>query len=122
MWAQLVAAGCPNLQHLDLSCCGNVTDADLAAVAAGCPNLQYLDLTASEQLTDAGLKAVGAGRPNLKHVSLRYMFGRNTPRDMRRARGGLRRMPKPYVPQPHWLPRVHERDGRRPRGVGRRMP
>ena len=40
-----VAAGCPNLQHLDLHCCTNVTDGGVAAVAAGCPNLQHLDLS-----------------------------------------------------------------------------
>ena len=39
----LYAAGCPNLQHLNLGGCTSVTDGGLAAVAAGCPNLQPIN-------------------------------------------------------------------------------
>ena len=58
MWAQLVAAGCPNLQHLSLKSCKNVTDGGLGAVASGCPNLQHLDLYGCTDVTDAVLKAL----------------------------------------------------------------
>ena len=38
-----VAAGCPNLEHFDVSSSANVTDAGVAGVAVGCPNLQEKD-------------------------------------------------------------------------------
>ena len=34
----------PNLRHLNLKRCKNVTDGGVEAVAAGCPNLQHLNL------------------------------------------------------------------------------
>ena len=50
--------------------CSNVTDGGVKAVAAGCPNLQHLDLINCRNVTDGGLKAVAAGCPNLQHLNL----------------------------------------------------
>eukprot|EP00003_Mantamonas_plastica_P008414 TRINITY_DN1736_c0_g1_i2.p1 TRINITY_DN1736_c0_g1~~TRINITY_DN1736_c0_g1_i2.p1 ORF type:complete len:390 (+),score=83.36 TRINITY_DN1736_c0_g1_i2:28-1197(+) len=40
----VLAESCPNLTHLDLSCCSNVTGSGLSILAKGCPNLEYLGL------------------------------------------------------------------------------
>ena len=60
-----------------------MTDGGLAAVAAGCPNLQHLDLAGCEIVTDGGLAAVAAGSPNLQHLDPRgcgnVTDGRRTP-------------------------------------------
>ena len=53
-----VAAGCPNLQHLDLDDCWSVTVAGLGAVAAGCPRLQHVQLGYCGWVTDAGLRMI----------------------------------------------------------------
>ena len=47
----------------------NVTDAALEAAAAGCPNLQNLDLRGCKTVSGAGLKVVAAGCPNLQQTS-----------------------------------------------------
>ena len=39
-----MASGCEQLTELNLWCCGNVTDAAVAAVASGCEKLTVLDL------------------------------------------------------------------------------
>ena len=43
-------AGCPNLNHLDLTCCEQVTDVGIERLAAGCPNLNLLCLDACTQV------------------------------------------------------------------------
>jgi len=47
----------------------NGWDVGLKAAAAGCPRLQHLDLT-SWKVTDGGLEAVAAGCPKLHHLYL----------------------------------------------------
>ena len=66
-WSRLDA---PNLQHLKLFRCKNMTDGGVEAVAAGCPNLQYLDLGECTNVTDGGVEAVAAGCPNLQHLGI----------------------------------------------------
>ena len=76
--------------------CRNVTDGGLEAVAAGCPNLQHLNLSWCSNVTDGGVEAVAAGCPNLQHLDLSLL----QQRDGRRARGGRCRMPQPPAPRP----------------------
>ena len=47
-----LAAGCPNLDHLDLDGCEQVTDVGLERLAAGFPNLSLLDLIECHTVTD----------------------------------------------------------------------
>jgi hypothetical protein len=65
-----VAMGCPNLTHLNLASCENVTDAGLDKLAAGCPNLTSLDLNKCWNVTDAGLEKLAVGCPNLTSLNV----------------------------------------------------
>ena len=56
-----LAAGCPNLNHLDLWGCAEATDAGIERLAAGCPNLSYLELWGMRGGEDAGLSQLAAG-------------------------------------------------------------
>ena len=40
-------------------CCNNVTDASVSALAAGCGQLQSIDLAGCNNVTDAGVSALG---------------------------------------------------------------
>jgi EIN3-binding F-box protein len=53
-----LGAKCPNLRHIDLSTCANITGVGLTALAKGCPNLVAVSL-ADCRITDFGLRALG---------------------------------------------------------------
>ena len=67
---EAVAAGCPNLQHLNLQHPNlqhlNLQHPNLQHLN---PNLQHLNL-ADTDVTNDGLKAVAAGCPNLQYLNL----------------------------------------------------
>ena len=65
-----LAAGCPNLNHLNLRGC-TVTDVGIERLAAGCPKLNHLYLDNCTQVTDVGIERLAAGCPNLNHLNLR---------------------------------------------------
>ena len=70
-----LAAGCPNLNHLDLCECNRMTDVGLERLAVGCPNLNDLNLCGCQvtgvglermaAVTGVGLERIAAGFPNL---------------------------------------------------------
>ena len=51
----VLAAGCPHLTTLNVSCCGKLTDAAIAALAAGCPQLATINAPWCSLLTDTGI-------------------------------------------------------------------
>ena len=46
--------GLPELQSLDISWCGNITDAGIRALANGLPELQSLSINVCDSVTDEG--------------------------------------------------------------------
>ena len=63
---ELLAAGCPNLNWLDLDTCTQVTDAGIERLAAGCPNLMVLDLSFVSRVTGVGIDRIAAGCHNFR--------------------------------------------------------
>ena len=54
-----MGAGCGQLQSIDLTFCGKVTDAGVSALGAGCGQLQRINLTCCRKVTDASIAAFG---------------------------------------------------------------
>lgn len=66
-----IAAGCPNLEGLNLESGGfGVSDNALAAIAQGCPRLKHVDLEHCEGITDAGVRYLVRGCPLLEDVDV----------------------------------------------------
>ena len=57
-----MSVGRGQLQSIDHTRCGNVTDAGISALGAGYGQLQSIDLTRRSNVKDAGMSALGAGR------------------------------------------------------------
>jgi hypothetical protein len=68
----LLAAECPNLEHVDMSNCHDLTDVGVASLAAGCPHLVSLNLAFCIEITDAALSAIGLACPNLQDINIYY--------------------------------------------------
>jgi len=66
----LLAALCPKVVDINLSCCNKITDAGLQHVAQ-LTALQELNLTGCDKITDAGLQHV-AQLTALQQLNLRY--------------------------------------------------
>jgi hypothetical protein len=60
-----LATGCPQLQSLNISHCGNITDEGIKALATGCTQLQSLDISGCVNITDTGIRALATGCPQL---------------------------------------------------------
>lgn len=65
--------GCPKLKFINLSDCGQITDAGLSALAAGCPELRVLNLARLDLLTDAGVVSLAGFCRDLRSLSLRKL-------------------------------------------------
>jgi hypothetical protein len=60
---------CPNIQHLSISRCHNITDTSLVKIAECCHDLKYLDVSeSSRKLTDIGIIKIGECCPNLEDL------------------------------------------------------
>jgi hypothetical protein len=64
---QAVAEHCPQLEHVTLACCHELTDATLIALGQRCHNLREIDMTDSK-MTRVGLNAIAAGCPLLQFL------------------------------------------------------
>jgi hypothetical protein len=57
------------LTSLDISCCGNITDAGLVALANGnLTNLSSLEISGCDKITDVGVDTVQRRRPDLNII------------------------------------------------------
>jgi len=63
-------AGCSQLQELDLSRHGKVTDAGLVALAQGCPQLRRVYFKSNARITENGVRALLENCPHLEVLKL----------------------------------------------------
>ena len=63
-----LAAGCRQLQGINLVYCKEVTDAGISALGAGCGQLQSFDLQGCNKVTYEGLSAL---RGQLQNIIIR---------------------------------------------------
>ena len=61
----------PQLQSLNIQCCGNITDEGVSALANGCPQLQSLDICWCDKITDEGVRALASGCRQLQSLDIR---------------------------------------------------
>ena len=61
--------GLPQLQSLDISECGKITDEGITALANECPQLQSLDISHCD-ITDEGIIALLNGLPQLQFLDI----------------------------------------------------
>ncbi|CAJ1056933.1 dynein regulatory complex subunit 6 [Xyrichtys novacula] len=64
-------SGCRNLQELNVSECGNVTDKMVQRIVEGCPSLLYLNLSCTS-IKNKTLKELSRNCLNLQYLSLAY--------------------------------------------------
>jgi hypothetical protein len=67
--ATVIASRCSQLQHLNLSGCGLVADANVEAILRGCPILLSLDLSKTS-ISEASVRQVLTSYPNLQSLGL----------------------------------------------------
>ena len=53
-----ITTGCTQLQSLNISYCGKITDEGIKALASGCPQLLFLNMSSRGNITDEGIKAL----------------------------------------------------------------
>eukprot|EP00899_Mesostigma_viride_P019793 jgi/Mesvir1/27815/Mv07495-RA.1 len=64
-----VAAGCPELEHLNMACC-NVTDASVSAIAARCARLKFLKVAGCAGVSDASITLLASRCPLLEYLEV----------------------------------------------------
>ena len=71
MQAYQRCAVCDQLQSVNLSYCGEVTDAGASALGAGCDQLQSIIPKGCKTVSDADISALGAGCDQLQSIILK---------------------------------------------------
>ena len=88
--AQLIsiASGLPQLQSLNISYSGYITDEGIRALARGLPQLQSLDIASCSSITDEGIRALASGLLRLQSLNI-YNCSSITDEGIRALASGL---------------------------------
>ncbi|RHZ78001.1 hypothetical protein Glove_168g310 [Diversispora epigaea] len=65
-----IASSCPNLHHLSLMGCHNITDNSVNKLLQHIHNLEYLELDQCRLITDLSIRSVANSCPNLEHLDI----------------------------------------------------
>ncbi|UZO16138.1 uncharacterized protein OCT59_007528 [Rhizophagus irregularis] len=66
----VIAHSCPNLRHLSLKCCHNITDISVNRLLQHIHNLEYLELDQCRFITDSSICNTANSCPKLKHLDI----------------------------------------------------
>ncbi|CAG8626406.1 9708_t:CDS:2, partial [Diversispora eburnea] len=65
-----IAHSCPNLRHLSLTGCHNITDNSVNKLLQHIHNLEYLELDQCRFITNSSIRGVTNSCPNLEHLDI----------------------------------------------------